>query len=47
VLDALAADPGATALYLYPTKALSRDQEFGLLEMMKGRARAAGVGVRR
>src|SRR5947207_1654268 len=24
VLEALAADPGATALYLYPTKALSR-----------------------
>lgn len=27
VLDTLAANPGATALYLYPTKALARDQE--------------------
>ena len=27
VLDALARKPGATALYLYPTKALARDQE--------------------
>jgi DEAD/DEAH box helicase domain-containing protein len=30
VLDALARDPNASALYLYPTKALSRDQEQGL-----------------
>jgi DEAD/DEAH box helicase domain-containing protein len=35
VLDALASDPNATALYLYPTKALSRDQEFNLLELVK------------
>jgi DEAD/DEAH box helicase domain-containing protein len=27
VLDTLARNPGATALYLYPTKALARDQE--------------------
>ena len=27
VLDTLAGSPGATALYLYPTKALARDQE--------------------
>jgi len=27
VLDAIARDPAATAIYLYPTKALSRDQE--------------------
>jgi DEAD/DEAH box helicase domain-containing protein len=27
VLDRLARDPGSTALFLYPTKALSRDQE--------------------
>ena len=31
VIEALAANPGATALYLYPTKALSRDQEHSLL----------------
>jgi len=30
VLDRLARDPGATALFLYPTKALSRDQERSL-----------------
>src|SRR4051812_23594115 len=30
VLQALAEDPDARALYLYPTKALSRDQEAGL-----------------
>jgi DEAD/DEAH box helicase domain-containing protein len=35
VLDALASDPNATALYLYPTKALSRDQEWNLLELVK------------
>jgi DEAD/DEAH box helicase domain-containing protein len=35
VLDALARDANATALYLYPTKALSRDQEFNLLELAK------------
>jgi DEAD/DEAH box helicase domain-containing protein len=39
VLDALARDDAATALYLYPTKALSRDQEHGLLEL----TRAAGL----
>jgi DEAD/DEAH box helicase domain-containing protein len=35
VLSALAREPSATALYLYPTKALSRDQEHGLLELMR------------
>jgi DEAD/DEAH box helicase domain-containing protein len=30
VFEALQADPGATALYVYPTKALSRDQEHGI-----------------
>jgi DEAD/DEAH box helicase domain-containing protein len=30
VLDAIAREPSATALYLYPTKALSRDQEHGI-----------------
>jgi DEAD/DEAH box helicase domain-containing protein len=34
VLQALADDPNARALYLYPTKALSRDQEAGLLGLM-------------
>jgi DEAD/DEAH box helicase domain-containing protein len=41
VLDALARDSGATALYLYPTKALSRDQEHGLLEL----TREAGLSL--
>ncbi|HEV8551113.1 MAG TPA: DEAD/DEAH box helicase, partial [Polyangiaceae bacterium] len=41
VLDALARDPAATALYLYPTKALSRDQEHGLLEL----TREAGLAL--
>jgi DEAD/DEAH box helicase domain-containing protein len=35
VLQALHDDPEARALYLYPTKALSRDQEAGLIAMMK------------
>jgi DEAD/DEAH box helicase domain-containing protein len=30
VLDAMARDAGATAIYLYPTKALSRDQELSV-----------------
>src|SRR5262245_4031456 len=30
VLNAISRDPSASALYLYPTKALSRDQEHGL-----------------
>src|SRR6187402_608406 len=34
VLAALAEDPTATALFLYPTKALSRDQEHNLRELM-------------
>jgi DEAD/DEAH box helicase domain-containing protein len=40
VIEALARDPAATALYLYPTKALSRDQEHGLLGLLA----AAGLG---
>ena len=40
VLQALTEDPGARALYLYPTKALARDQEAGLRELSK----AAGLG---
>lgn len=35
VLSALAEDENATALFLYPTKALSRDQEHGLLETVR------------
>lgn len=35
VLDALARDPSASALYLYPTKALSRDQEHGLHALIR------------
>ncbi|MEZ4296097.1 MAG: DEAD/DEAH box helicase [Polyangiaceae bacterium] len=34
VLDTLANTPGATALYLYPTKALSRDQEASLRALL-------------
>jgi DEAD/DEAH box helicase domain-containing protein len=34
VLDAIANDPGASAIYLYPTKALSRDQEASLHELI-------------
>lgn len=33
VLSALAEDPSACALFLYPTKALSRDQEYGIREL--------------
>lgn len=40
VLAALAEDPTATALFVYPTKALSRDQEHNLRELM----RDAGLG---
>jgi DEAD/DEAH box helicase domain-containing protein len=39
VLQALIEDPDARALYLYPTKALARDQEADLLDLMK----AAGL----
>ena len=35
VMQALAADPSATALYLFPTKALSRDQEEALRAFMR------------
>jgi DEAD/DEAH box helicase domain-containing protein len=35
VLDAMQSDPDVRALYLFPTKALARDQETGLLELMK------------
>jgi DEAD/DEAH box helicase domain-containing protein len=35
VLDRLAREPDARALYLFPTKALSRDQEASLRDLMK------------
>jgi len=35
ILQALASDPTATALYLFPTKALSRDQEEALRAVMR------------
>src|SRR5690606_24027002 len=41
VLQALAEDPGSTALFLCPTKALSRDQEHGLHTMIQ----ASGLAV--
>ncbi len=41
VLDTMAKTPGARAIYLYPTKALSRDQEAGLREL----SRDAGLDV--
>lgn len=41
VLQALAEDPSSTALFLYPTKALSRDQEHGLHTMIQ----ASGLAV--
>src|SRR5262249_10544697 len=34
VLDALAREPDASAIYLYPTKALARDQEAGLRKLI-------------
>ena len=45
VLDALAKDPGATAIYLYPTKALSRDQEHGLHALIREAELGAGALV--
>ena len=41
VLDALAADRHARALYLYPTKALAQDQARALAELGVGNVRAA------
>ena len=35
VLDAMTRDPGARAIYLFPTKALARDQEAGLRDLMR------------
>jgi DEAD/DEAH box helicase domain-containing protein len=44
VLQALARDPAATALYLYPTKALSRDQEHDLRKLV-GQARLGAAAT--
>ncbi|MEJ7730890.1 MAG: DEAD/DEAH box helicase [Polyangiaceae bacterium] len=48
VLQALAEDPTASAIYLYPTKALARDQESGLRELVAeaGLAQEPGAGGR-
>jgi DEAD/DEAH box helicase domain-containing protein len=45
VLQALADDPDARALYLYPTKALARDQEASLRELMGAAGSGAGAVV--
>ncbi len=42
VLDAIARDPSARALYLFPTKALAQDQ----LTELRGFAGAAGLGLK-
>jgi DEAD/DEAH box helicase domain-containing protein len=43
VLDSLARDPSATALYLYPTKALARDQFEDLLSLSGSGKKLGGV----
>jgi DEAD/DEAH box helicase domain-containing protein len=45
VLQAIADDPDARAIYLYPTKALARDQEAGLRELMAAAGLRAGAVV--
>jgi DEAD/DEAH box helicase domain-containing protein len=45
VLNALIEDPEATALFIYPTKALSRDQEHNLRELMKDSQLRSGAMV--
>lgn len=45
VLDQLLKDPGSRALYLFPTKALSRDQMAELLELMQQAAPELGTAV--
>lgn len=41
VLEAIHREPGASAIYLYPTKALSRDQEAGIHDLI----RESGVSI--
>ncbi|MDH3200016.1 MAG: DEAD/DEAH box helicase [Myxococcales bacterium] len=43
ILQALASDPSARALYLFPTKALSRDQEESLRQLMRDADLAIGT----
>ena len=45
VLGALGQDPTTRAIYLYPTKALARDQEAGLRELMALAGITAGAAV--
>src|SRR5580698_7382698 len=45
VLQALAEDPNARALYLFPTKALARDQEVAFRELMAAAGIDAGAVV--
>jgi len=45
VLNALCEDPGASALFLYPTKALSRDQEHNLRELIRESGLEIGATV--
>ena len=45
VLQALVKDPDARALYLFPTKALARDQEAGLRQLMAQAGIACGAVV--
>jgi DEAD/DEAH box helicase domain-containing protein len=45
VLDAIARDPASTAIYLYPTKALSRDQEQGVRSLIGEAGLAVGATV--
>ena len=43
VLQALAGDPAARALYLFPTKALARDQEAALRSLLRDAGLASGA----
>jgi DEAD/DEAH box helicase domain-containing protein len=45
VLNALIGDPEASALFIYPTKALSRDQEHNLRELMQDTELRSGAMV--
>ena len=45
VLQALSEDPNARALYLFPTKALARDQEAAFRDLMGASGVAAGAAV--
>ncbi|MEM9696340.1 MAG: DEAD/DEAH box helicase, partial [Myxococcota bacterium] len=45
VLDAMARDPSSTAIYVYPTKALSRDQEQAVQAFVRDSALPVGAVV--